>query len=95
MAEMLQKLQLSVCSLRQDWGTERLHDLLDRNRLAGELVLCGATGKVSGQFEVICLTCPNQTSPKAPIPTGCRSVYLAHVSTWGEKVLRSAKATCW
>ena len=39
MLEMLQKLQLSVCSLGQDWRAEGLHDLLDRHRLSGELIL--------------------------------------------------------
>jgi hypothetical protein len=37
--EMLEKFQLAVCALRQDWGAERLHDLLDSHGLAGELIL--------------------------------------------------------
>ena len=39
MLEMLQQLQLAVCSLRQDRRAEGFHDLLHRNRLSGELVL--------------------------------------------------------
>ena len=42
MLQVLQKLQFSVCSLRQDGGTERLHDLLNRNILASQLILGGA-----------------------------------------------------
>ena len=37
--EMLQQLQLSVCSLGQDRRAEGLHDLLDCHRLSGELIL--------------------------------------------------------
>lgn len=36
---MLQKLQFTVCSLRQHGRAERLHDLLDSHGLASELVL--------------------------------------------------------
>ena len=39
MFEVLQQLQLSVCSLRQHRRAEGFHDLLHRNRLSGELVL--------------------------------------------------------
>jgi len=42
MSEVLQQLQLPVCPLRQNWSAEGLHDLFDRDRLAGELILCGA-----------------------------------------------------
>lgn len=34
MAKMLQQLELSVGSLREDGGAKWLHDLLDRHRLA-------------------------------------------------------------
>jgi hypothetical protein len=37
--EVLEKLQLAVCTLGQDRSTEGLHDLLDGHGLAGELVL--------------------------------------------------------
>jgi hypothetical protein len=37
--EMLQQLQLSICSLGQDWRAERLHDFLNRHRLPSELIL--------------------------------------------------------
>ena len=39
MLEMLQKLQLSVCSLGQDRRAERLHDFLYRHCLPSELIL--------------------------------------------------------
>ena len=75
MPEVLQELQFSVCALGQDRGAERLHDLLDRHGLAGELVLRGTTpwsvcNHGGGGPQAY------QTSPKAPMPTGCRSVYL-------------------
>jgi hypothetical protein len=37
--EMFQELQLSVCSLGKDRRAERFHDLFNRYRLAGELIL--------------------------------------------------------
>jgi hypothetical protein len=37
--QVLEKLQFSVCALRQDGGAEGLHDLLDGHGLVGELVL--------------------------------------------------------
>ena len=40
-SQVLQQLQLSVCSLSQDRSAERLHDLLDCDILVGELVLGG------------------------------------------------------
>jgi hypothetical protein len=40
--EMFEKLQLAVGALRQDWSTERLHDLLNRNILPCELIFCRA-----------------------------------------------------
>ena len=47
MLEVLQQLQLSVCSLRQDRRAEGFHDLLHRNRLSGELVLRRAVRTLS------------------------------------------------
>lgn len=38
-SEMLEELQFSVSTLRQDRRAEGLHDLLDGHRLAGELIL--------------------------------------------------------
>lgn len=40
--EMLEKLKLSVCAFGQDRGGEWLHDLLDGNILAGQLIFGGA-----------------------------------------------------
>jgi hypothetical protein len=42
MLEMLEELELSVCTLGQNWSAERLHDLLDGNILVGELIAGGA-----------------------------------------------------
>lgn len=39
MAEVLEELELAVGTLRQDGGRERLHNLLDRDRGARQLVL--------------------------------------------------------
>lgn len=36
--QVLEQLQLSVCSLGQDRGAERLHDLLDGDILSSELI---------------------------------------------------------
>lgn len=38
-SQVLEQLQLAVGALRQDRSAERLHDLLDRHGLAGELIL--------------------------------------------------------
>lgn len=38
-SQVFEQLQLAVGALRQDRSAERLHDLLDRYGLAGELVL--------------------------------------------------------
>lgn len=42
MPNVLQELQLPVCTLAEYWGAEWLHDLLDSHASAGQLVLCGA-----------------------------------------------------
>ena len=41
--QVLQQLEFSVGSFRQDRGTDWLHDLLDGHGLVGELILCRAT----------------------------------------------------
>lgn len=41
-SEVLEQLELSVCSLRENGGTEWFHNLLDSNILVGELVSGGA-----------------------------------------------------
>ena len=46
---MLEKLELSVGSLAQYWCAKRLHDLLDRDGGAGELVLGGAVAGWRGR----------------------------------------------
>jgi hypothetical protein len=79
---MLQKLQLSVCALGQDRGAEGLHNLLDSHGLASELVL-GRAAPLSIFASGSTVKKSYQTRPKAPMPTGCRSVYLGHVSCAG------------
>lgn len=48
-AQMLQKLELAVGSFRENWGAERLHDLLDCDRLAGQLIFCRTEQKLSAK----------------------------------------------
>ena len=38
MPYVLEQLQFSIGALRQDWGAERFHDLLDGNILLGKLI---------------------------------------------------------
>lgn len=42
MSEVLEEFKFAVCTLRQYRSAEWLHNLLDRHRLAGELILCRA-----------------------------------------------------
>jgi len=42
MAQMFEKFQFTIRPLRQYRGAERFHDLLDRNRLSGKLILSRA-----------------------------------------------------
>lgn len=44
--EVLEQLELAVCSLGEDRGAEWLHDLFDSNGLAGQLILSRATQRV-------------------------------------------------
>lgn len=53
MLQMLEQLQLSVCSLRQDWCAERLHYLLHSNRLSCELILGRATGSLVHNLSIV------------------------------------------
>ena len=78
MSEMLQEFELSVGPLREDGCTEGLHDFFDRHGLACQLVLCRTIRhpSVHDTAESMVLIISYQTSPKAPIPTGCKSVYL-------------------
>jgi hypothetical protein len=74
--EVFEELELSVGALGQDGSRERLHDLLDCHRLLSELVLCGTRGSQRLARFVAGVALSYQTRPNAPIPTGCRSVYL-------------------
>lgn len=86
MSQMLQQFQLSIRSLRQNRRTKRFHDLLHGDRLRCQLI----PRRTSDSNYASAPNCPAssrrcrgcergwsyQTSPKAPIPTGCSSVYL-------------------
>jgi hypothetical protein len=84
---VLEQLQFSVCALGEHWSAEGLHNLLDGHILVRELV----SGGTSSQ-EIVKITIhmdddaarrsssTDQTRPKAPIPTGCRSEYLEVIS---------------
>lgn len=75
--EMFQEFEFSVSTLREDRSAERLHDLFHRDGLACELILCGTVHMFSaGGANSNHDRDSYQTSPKAPIPTGCKSVYL-------------------
>jgi hypothetical protein len=98
-SEMLEQLQLAVGTFREDRSAEGLHDLLDGDRLAGQLVsrrAIGVTFRSAGgylsraraglEFRTY------QTRPKAPMPTGCKSVYLevrmSAIEVFGVQTLR-------
>ena len=82
MPQVFKQLELAVGTLRKDGSAKRLHNLLNRHRLASELILCRATRHPSTTpfFRSIIVPWTHQTSPKAPMPTGCRSVYLDNPS---------------
>lgn len=48
-AQMLQKLELAIGSFRENWGAERLHDLFDCHRLAGQLIFCRTEQQLSAK----------------------------------------------
>lgn len=83
MSQVLEQLELSIGPLGQDRRAERLHDLLDGDGLVCQLVFGGAAQSVSPRGGGGYWSRPGdiyQTSPKAPMPTGCRSEYLQEVS---------------
>ena len=79
MSKVLQELQFSIGPLCKDRGGEWFHDLLNRNGLTRQLVF-GGTWEAVNEDSAFILEPTHQTSPKAPIPTGCKSVYLV----WGQ-----------
>lgn len=87
--EMLEQLQLAVCPLGEHRRAERLHDLLDGDILAGELVLGRAVCHIITCQPPLCPSARSggrvlletyHTKPKAPMPTGWRSEYLEVIS---------------
>lgn len=53
MAKMFEQLELSVGSLRENRGAEGFHDLLDRHRLAGQLIFGRTTADLSATRRTI------------------------------------------
>lgn len=51
--KVLEEFQLSICPLRKYWRAEGLHDFLDGDSLAGQLILGGA----SADSSVLSLDC--------------------------------------
>lgn len=79
MLEMLKQLQLAVCSLGQDRSAERLHDLLNRDILAGKLIFGGTAHRqfyTSRRHEQI--TKPDQMLPCPPV--GGRSICASQLA---------------
>lgn len=79
MSQVLQQLEFSVCAFGQDGCAERLHDLFHGNGLAGQLIPRRACPVVSAVAVLVARRVYTyHTRPNAPIPTGCKSVYLQH-----------------
>lgn len=96
MLQVLQKLQFAICSLGQDRRTEWLHNLLHCDRLSCQLIFGGAENmpSLANLDHSRCgVAVSYQTSPKAPIPTGWRSVYLQSNGNQNNSRARSEDAT--
>ena len=67
--DVLEKFELAIGTLAENRSAERLHDLLDRDGGACELVLCGTgdAGEAQGMWGR-CQT--DHTRPKAPVRKG-------------------------
>ena len=75
--DMLEELELAVGAFAENGGAKGLHDLLDCDGRRGELILCGTVCSVSFlKSTCASIRTTHQTSPKAPMPTGCKSEYL-------------------
>ena len=77
MSKVFKQFEFSVCAFRQDRCRKRFHDLLHRDRLLSQLIFGGAA--FSWLASSCVLSVPGSsyhTRPNAPMPTGCRSVYL-------------------
>ena len=79
MSKMFEEFQFSICPLWQDWCRKWFHNLFDRHSLTSELI-SGRTDHISPWNHTF-NTFTHHTRPKAPIPTGCKSVYLNCVSS--------------
>lgn len=85
--EMLEKLQFSVGALGQDRRAEWLHDLLDRNGLARELVL-GRAGRVSSRAGICVASVRTTRDQRRPCPRAAdRCIFAKSVAQemamWG------------
>lgn len=87
MFEVLQELQLAVCSLCENRSAERLHNLLDSDILVCELISCRAVGNhwlVKAALPCYgcimgSLTKPNQTLPYQRV--GGQNIYNTYQHT--------------
>jgi hypothetical protein len=84
MPEMLQKLQLAVGALGEDGCAERLHDLLDSNGLACELILGRAAHQCVrqgiAQEETDVLTKQDRKHPFRRVASRCICKQVSHSS---------------
>ena len=83
---MLEQLQFTVSSLGKHGSAEGLHDLLDGHGLVGELIFGRTVDGVRAQTAAGWAKSLYQTSPKAPMPTGCKSVYRLVISNVVPKI---------
>ena len=97
MAKMLEEFQFTICALGEDRRAEGLHDLLDGNGLACELVLCGAGGGISSSGErKLWLTVPDQPkgthTNRLQISISTAKVLLTRRECFGGG---ASDGTCW
>jgi hypothetical protein len=82
MSEVLQELEFSIGSFGEDGGRERLHDLLDRDRLACQLIFRRALPRVSkahGFVPEMTLTRPGQRLPCPRVAGRCILVTVSPI----------------
>lgn len=89
--EMLEELQFSVRALRQDWGAEGLHDLLDGNGLAGELVLCRTDQRLASSLSRGTGKHTRRDRTR-PCPRAAGRCTLMHVSSLSAGAMRGRRA---
>ncbi len=99
MLQMLQKLQLSVCSLGQDRCAERLHDFLDRHGLPSELILCRAAPSlletIAPVIIALVLTRQARRLPCRPAEGQCIYSAISMFALCRREVCAEGPRTCW